>query len=333
MLSLRSDGLVLGIETSCDDTAAALYCRSRGLVWDKALTQDCSHAPYGGVVPEIASRDHSSRLLPLVEEAVSRNGGKPPAAIACTAGPGLPGSLAAGVALAQSLAYAWQVPLAQVNHLEGHLLSPLIESEEGFSLPYLALLASGGHTVLAEVRAVGEYRVLGETLDDAAGEAFDKTGTLLGLPFPGGAALEGLAAKGDPGACPIPAAMRGRKDMAMSFSGLKTAARLLVIEGHDKKDVAAAFQRAAVETLAGKADLALEATGLRRVALVGGVARNAALQRRIGEVAASHGASAHAVPARWCTDNAAMIALAGAHRLQPGYSVRIRPRWPLSELN
>lgn len=330
---LKSSDSILGIETSCDDTALAVHRLGNGLQWHKAISQDSQHSPYGGIVPEIASREHGIRLVRLVQESIKASGQKPPSAIACTAGPGLSGCLAAGVALAQSLAYAWRIPLAAVNHLEGHLLSPFLERQGGFDFPYLALLASGGHTALVAVRALGDYQVLGETLDDAAGEAFDKTGTLLGLPFPGGAGLEQLARQGQPEACPITPAVRNRDSLAMSFSGLKTAAKIRLQKGHKPRDIAAAFQQAAIETMASKVALALENTGLRQVTVVGGVARNEALMARIRQRAKKHGAAAFAVPARWCTDNAAMIALAGRHRLQSGYAVKIRPRWPLSSLH
>ena len=328
-----SNQFILAIETSCDDTAVALFNQDKGVLWNKVVSQDAHHAPYGGVVPEIASRDHVARLITLVAMAAKEMGGLRPSAVACTAGPGLPGCLAAGVAVAQALARAWDVRLAPVNHLEGHLLSPFLDQKEGFGFPYLAVLVSGGHTALVEIQGTKDYTVLGETLDDAVGEAFDKTGTLLGLPFPGGAGLERLAAKGDGSLCKLPVAMRKRKDLAMSFSGLKTAARIKLAEGHDARSLAAAFQDTVVETVAAKVQLALARTKLKRVVVVGGVGRNAAMRDAIARVAGKMGAKSYTVSMKWCTDNAAMIALAGLHRMQEGYSVQIKPRWPLSELN
>ena len=320
---------MLGIETSCDDTAAALYSRGEGVVAHKHGSQPKSHIAYGGVVPEVASRDHAGMLLGLVHEAV---GGRKVDAVACTAGPGLAGCLAAGLALAQSLAYAWRVPLAQVNHLEGHLLSPFLDSDHDFSFPYLCLLLTGGHTSLIDVAGIGEYQDLGTTLDDACGEAFDKTGILLGLDFPGGAGLEQLAAAGDKDAYPMPSALARRDDCAMSFSGLKTAARRLAESGASPENVAAAFQAAAIDMVVRKTQRALTLTAHKRMAVVGGVARNRALQAILMELADKRGTSIYFPPARWCTDNAAMIALAGAQRLQDTYSATIRPRWALDEI-
>ena len=326
---LAADAVVLGIETSCDDTAAALYSQQAGVIAHSLAGQHASHRGYGGVVPEVASRDHAGALLGLIDRTV---GDTKVAAVACTAGPGLAGCLAAGLAQAQALAYAWQVPLAPVNHLEGHLLSPFLEPAAGFDFPYLCLLVTGGHTALVDVTAPGDYAVLGATLDDACGEALDKTGILLGLPFPGGAALEELAAAGDPARHPLPSAMARRGGCDMSFAGLKTAARRLVQQQAAPADVAAAFQAAVLEQLRRKTARALALSGRPRLAVVGGVARNRAVRAGMEELAAAHRASAHFPPARWCTDNAAMIALAGCGRLQQGYGAAIRPRWPLTEL-
>ena len=259
--------LILGIETSCDETAAALYDDASGAVRHALAARPASHRPYGGVVPELASRDHAGLLMGLLDELGLE---RPPDAVACAAGPGLAGCLAAGLGLAQALAYAWRAPLAPVNHLEGHLLSPFLEPPAGFGWPYLALLASGGHSLLVHVRGRGAYEVLGASLDDAAGEAFDKTGQLLGLDFPGGAALERLAAEGDPAAAPLAPALRHRDDCMLSFAGLKTAARRLAAAGARPADVAASFQEAVVETLAAKASRALELAGCAWLAVVGG---------------------------------------------------------------
>ncbi|MBF2735880.1 MAG: tRNA (adenosine(37)-N6)-threonylcarbamoyltransferase complex transferase subunit TsaD [Betaproteobacteria bacterium AqS2] len=321
--------LILGIETSCDETAAAVYDDAAGAVRHALASRPASHRPYGGVVPELASRDHAGLLMGLLDELGLA---RPPDLVACAAGPGLAGCLAAGLGLAQALAYAWRVPLAPVNHLEGHLLSPFLEPPAGFGPPYLAVLASGGHSLLVHVRGRGDYEVLGSSLDDAAGEAFDKTGQLLGLDFPGGAALEKLAATGDPAEAPLAPALRGRPDCMLSFAGLKTAARRLLAAGAKPADVAASFQAAVIETLATKAARALELAGCAWLAVVGGVARNQSLRERFDALGAERGVSVCYPPARWCTDNAAMIAYAGRHRAQQGHAARIRPRWSLAEL-
>ena len=300
-----------------------------GIIAHHKHTQVQVHRHYGGIVPELACRAHATHLLTLVHRTLSS--GKP-TAVACTAGPGLAGCLATGISLAQALAFAWQVPLAPVHHLEAHLLSPFLERATGFDFPYLALLASGGHTALVAVAARHSYATLSTTLDDAAGEAFDKTGTLLGLEFPGGPQLEQLARNGDPDKCPLPIAMQKRTDLAMSFSGLKAAARRLVREGQQPADIAAAFQVAAIRTITSKTNLALQQTGYKRLAVVGGVACNAALRHALDECATAHGARLYNPPMQWCTDNAAMIAYAGATRLQDDYKVQVRPRWPLAEL-
>ena len=321
-----AEQLILGIESSCDDTAVALLSSRYGVVAHTVRSQNETHARYEGVVPELASRDHVAHLLPLVAQVLN---GRKPDSVACTAGPGLAGCLAVGVGLAQALAYAWQIPLVPVHHLEGHLLSPFLDPDCTLDFPYLALLVSGGHTAIYDVAAPGQYRLLGATLDDAAGEAFDKTATLLKLGYPGGKRLEQLAQRGDAQAVPIPAAMRKRNDLALSFSGLKTAARYRLQEGHRPADIAAAFQAAAVATLTGKMDLALQRTSRRHLAVVGGVGCNAALRAALADTAADHNATLHHPPLRWCTDNAAMIAYTGLQHKQAGYGVTIRPRWPL----
>ena len=321
------DPLVLGIETSCDDTSAALYRQSRGLIAHKSTCLSSTHRPYNGVVPELASRDHIGALLPLVEQVLA---GRKPDAVACTTGPGLAGCLAVGVALAQSLAWSWRVPLAAVHHLEGHLLSPFLDPPPDFDFPYLALLVSGGHTALYDVAGPGNYLLLGETLDDAAGEAFDKTATLLGLPYPGAAGLEKLARRGNEQAASLPVPMLRQRGLNFSFSGLKTAARRRLEQGGKKADIAAAFQSAAIATLAGKTELALRRTRRKRLAVVGGVACNLALREALGKIADQRNALIACPAAEFCTDNAAMIALAGTRHLQSGYDLKIRPRWPLT---
>lgn len=320
---------ILGIESSCDDSAVALLVVGRGVVAHATTPQSRLHRDYGGVVPELASRDHVAQLLPLVLATIGR---ERPDAVACTTGPGLAGCLAAGVGLAQSLAYGWQVPLAQVNHLEGHLLSPFLAPANGLGFPYLALLVSGGHTALYDVVAHQQYRRLGTTLDDAAGEAFDKTGILLGLDFPGGPQLERLARRGNAAATAIPPAMQRHATLDFSFSGLKAAARRRLAAGHRREDIAAAFQEAAVTTLTHKTAAALSRSGRKRLVVVGGVGRNTLLRRRLRATAKQHGAKMYHPPMHWCTDNAAMIAYAGAGRLGDGYGVSIMPRWPLEAL-
>lgn len=319
---------VLGIESSCDDSAAALLQVGSGVV-HAASQQTHLHASYGGVVPELASRDHAAQLLTLVRAVL---GPRQPDLVACTTGPGLAGCLVAGSGLAQALAYGWGVPLAQVNHLEGHLLSPFIEQQKGFDFPYLCLLASGGHTALYDVQAPQQYQQLGTTLDDAAGEAFDKTGILLGLGFPGGPQLERLARRGS-AADLIKPAMRKRSGFDFSFSGLKSAARRLLDGGHGRADIAAAFQAAAITTIADRVKRALQHTKHQRLAIVGGVGRNAALRTALRQVAQAQQARLFHPPLRWCTDNAAMIAYAGMQRAETGYAVKVRPRWPICELS
>ena len=314
---------VIGIETSCDETAVAVYDGGLGLLSHCLHSQVDLHQLYGGVVPELASRDHVRRLLPLVREALHAAGTTPEAldGVAYTAGPGLIGALLVGVSFARSLAYAWGKPAIGIHHLEGHLLAPLLE-EKAPGFPFLALLVSGGHTQLIDVEGLGRYRILGESLDDAAGEAFDKTAKLLGLPYPGGAALARLAAAGRPGPHAFPRPMLDRPGLDMSFSGLKTAA-LVALRGRDlgdqaRADVAYAFQEAVVDTLAEKCRRALQLTGHRRLVVAGGVGANQRLRERLARLVAGVSAELFFPQAQYCTDNGAMIALAGCLRLQAG---------------
>jgi N6-L-threonylcarbamoyladenine synthase len=331
----------LGIETSCDETGAALFDLRRGLVAHSLFSQVDLHAAYGGVVPELASRDHVRRLLPLVSELL-RQADIPLAAldaIAYTQGPGLAGALLVGAGTATALAYALRIPVVAVLHLEGHLLSPLLGAPAP-DFPFVCLLVSGGHTQLVEVQAVGRYRLLGETLDDAAGEAFDKTAQLLGLGYPGGPALAELAIGGRADRFALPRPMLASSDLDFSFSGLKTAVALLVrrlaADPATRADVAASFQAAIVDVLAAKAAAALEWTGLRRLVVAGGVGANQALRERLGTVAKALGAEVFYPRLEFCTDNGAMIALAGALRLaaaaQGPVGFGVRPRWNLESL-
>jgi len=333
--------LVLGIETSCDETAVALYAPERGVVAHTVFSQIDLHAQYGGVVPELASRDHVRRLLPLVRATIASAGGVPGDidGIAYTAGPGLVGALLVGAALARSVAWSWGIPAIGVHHLEAHLLAPMLEARRP-EFPFLALLVSGGHTMLVEVRAVGQYRVLGETLDDAVGEAFDKTAKLLGLPYPGGPALERLARQGNSGRFEFPRPMTGRPGLDFSFSGLKTHAVTTLhkhrgLPGIDA-DIANAFQRAAVETLAIKCGRALSQTGFSSLVVAGGVGANQALRERLSELCVKQGATVYYPRPEYCTDNGAMIAYAGWLRLKAGQhesmAFRAVDRWPLEDL-
>lgn len=333
--------LVLGLETSCDETGVALFDSSCGLLAHTLHSQVAIHSDYGGVVPELASRDHLRRLLPLLDETLHQAQRRLSEVdgIAYTKGPGLAGALLVGASVAQGLAMALDRPVVGVHHLEGHLLSPLLATPSP-SFPFIALLVSGGHTQLMEVAGVGEYRLLGETVDDAAGEAFDKTAKLLGLPYPGGPALATLADRGSQGCCALPRPMLHSGDLDFSFSGLKTAVLTLVrkepLTEERRADIARAFQDAVVEVLASKAAAAVDRTGATRLVMAGGVGANRALRAALDEMGRRHGFATYYPPLEFCTDNGAMIALAGAQRLASegrrdlGYSVR--PRWPLAEL-
>ncbi|MBX3703259.1 MAG: tRNA (adenosine(37)-N6)-threonylcarbamoyltransferase complex transferase subunit TsaD [Steroidobacteraceae bacterium] len=332
---------VLGIETSCDETAVAVYDGDRGLVANRVFSQVALHAPHGGVVPELASRDHIARLLPLIEETLAEAGLPLQAidGIAYTAGPGLIGALLVGACVARGLGYALRVPVIGVHHLEGHLLAPALEPDAP-DFPYVALQVSGGHTMLIEVTGIGRYRVLGETLDDAAGEAFDKTAKFLGLGYPGGPALAAAAESGRPGVFDFPRPMLDRPGLDFSFSGLKTAV-VVALRGRElgaqtRADVARGFEDAMVETLVGKALRALTMTGIPTLVIAGGVGANRRLREELDRRVAQAGARVHYPRPEFCTDNAAMIALAGHARLAAGeredLPVRARARWPLEEL-
>ncbi|MGP8033758.1 MAG: tRNA (adenosine(37)-N6)-threonylcarbamoyltransferase complex transferase subunit TsaD [Steroidobacteraceae bacterium] len=332
---------VLAIESSCDESAAAVLDDGAGLLAHELYSQIELHRAYGGVVPELASRDHVRRLLPLVEAALAHAATRPEdlGGIAYTAGPGLIGALLTGAALASSLAYAWKLPAIGVHHLEGHLLAPLLEADPP-PFPHVALLVSGGHTLLIEVAGVGSYRVLGETRDDAAGEAFDKTAKLLGLPYPGGPQLAALATQGTHGAYTFPRPMLERPGLEFSFSGLKTAVlhavRLADLTERRRADIARAVEEAIVDTLVAKALRALEYTGLNVLVVSGGVGANRSLRTRLEAATRAHGARVYYPRIEFCTDNAAMIAVAGLARLKAGqhegFGIQARARWPLESL-
>jgi N6-L-threonylcarbamoyladenine synthase len=344
--------LVLGIETSCDETGVAVYDTVRGLLAQEVHTQAAMHADYGGVVPELASRDHIRRTLPLVERVLARAGVtlEDLDAVAYTEGPGLAGALLVGASIAASLAYGLGVPAIGIHHLEGHLLSPLLSARPP-AFPFVALLVSGGHTQLMRVEGVGAYALLGETADDAAGEAFDKTAQLLGLGYPGGPALAALADRGRPGRFKLPRPVIASGDLDFSFSGLKTAVATLArgralddstrgraLDDAARADLAAEFQEAIVDVLVAKCRAALTATGERRLVVAGGVGANRRLRERLDAAARADGFETFYPELDLCTDNGAMIALAGALRLSApgagarGYAFTVRPRWELADL-
>jgi N6-L-threonylcarbamoyladenine synthase len=333
---------VLGIETSCDETGVALYDWRRGLLGHKLHSQVQLHADYGGVVPELASRDHIRRLLPLTRGLLDETGCRPDelTAVAYTEGPGLAGALLVGAAAAHGLAHALGIAAIGVHHMEAHLLSPLL-SKPAPDFPFVALLVSGGHTQLMRVAGVGDYDLLGETLDDAAGEAFDKSAKLLGLGYPGGPALAKLAEQGKPGRFALPRPMIGSGDLDFSFSGLKTAVLHIVKQGtldeRSRADLAAEIESAIVDVLAAKALAALERTGLSRLVVAGGVGANLKLRARLNGAAAGHRGRVFYPEMEFCTDNGAMIAFAAAKRLESRLTTHesrsgaftVRPRWDL----
>ena len=334
--------LVLGIESSCDETGVALYDSQLGLIDHVLYSQVATHAVYGGVVPELASRDHIQKLLPLIQSLLHRSA-KPLAAIdgiAYTAGPGLAGALLVGAAFAQSLAFARQIPCLAIHHMEGHLLSPLLEQDRP-EFPFLALLVSGGHTLLVKVQALGDYHVLGESLDDAAGEAFDKTAKLMGLAYPGGPRLAALAKNGNPQCYRLPRPLIQRADLMFSFSGLKTAVAQLIAKEDltDEQvlaDIAASFQAAVVDVLIAKTLAAVKQTGLKQVVVSGGVSANTQLREQLQTGLQALAGRAFYPRLEFCTDNGAMIAFAGCLRLAAGQSSRqdfsVKARWSLDEL-
>lgn len=334
--------LVLGIETSCDESGIALYDTERGLLAHRLHTQMKMHAEYGGVVPELASRDHIRRVLPLTSECLKAAGRNlnDIDAIAYTAGPGLAGALLVGASIANGLAVALNKPTIAVHHLEGHLLSPLL-ADPAPQFPFVALLVSGGHSQLMRVDGVGLYQLLGETLDDAAGEAFDKTAKLLGLPYPGGPLLSKLAEQGDPQRFTLPRPMLNSPDLDFSFSGLKTAVLTLVreqpqIDEQTRADICAAFQEAIVEVLVKKSLKAMKQTGLKQLVIAGGVGANKQLRQQLDLQAERKRFKVFYPPLEFCTDNGAMIAFAGAQRLQQASSgnggFSVQPRWDLGSL-
>lgn len=336
---------VLGIETSCDETGVAVYDTERGLLAHALHSQVDLHAEYGGVVPELASRDHVRRTLPLLER-VLRDAQSAPAAIdavAYTAGPGLVGALMVGATLARGLAAGWGVPALGVHHMEGHLLAPMLEATAP-DFPFVALLVSGGHTQLVRVDAIGAYRLLGESVDDAAGEAFDKVAKMLGLSYPGGPQVAALAADGDPQRFTFPRPMVNRQGLDFSFSGLKTHTLTTIracagdgeLSGRARADIARAFEEAVVDTLVIKCRRALEQEGLATLVVAGGVSANRRLRARMADSLGARQAQVFYPAPAFCTDNGAMIAYAGACRLAAGEvdgsGARVRPRWPMDEL-
>jgi len=336
---------VLGLESSCDETGVAIYDSERGLLADALYSQIALHAEFGGVVPELASRDHVRKLLPLVRQVLDSANlrGSDIDAVAYTAGPGLAGALMVGACAGRAMAYAWGVPALAVHHMEGHLLAPMLE-DTAPEFPFIALLVSGGHTQLVRVDGIGNYRLLGESLDDAAGEAFDKAAKMLGLPYPGGPQLAKAAAQGDVSRFTFPRPMVNRPGLDFSFSGLKTYTLNTVAECRadgqlsdgDRNDIAAAFQEAVVDTLTIKCLRALKQEGLRRLVIAGGVSANTALRERLEGRLATIGAAVYYPRPAYCTDNGAMIAYAGCCRLLAGQSetlaVQVKPRWPMNEL-
>lgn len=333
---------VLGIETSCDETGIAIYDTEAGLLAHALHSQVEMHAVYGGVVPELASRDHIRRIIPLIISVVKEAGivTEDIDGIAYTAGPGLIGALLVGVAVGRGLAYGWGIPAVAVHHMEAHLLAPLLE-DPAPAFPFIALLVSGGHTQLVQVNRPGDYVMLGESLDDAAGEAFDKTAKLLGLGYPGGPVLSALAEQGRAGRFHFPRPMTDRPGLDFSFSGLKTHAVNTLRAGPDdaqtRADIARAFVDAVVDTLIIKCRRAMEETGLNVLVAAGGVSANRQLRTELNKLAADTGGAVYFPRLEFCTDNGAMIAYAGSLKLQAGQaeplSFYARPRWPMAELN
>lgn len=331
--------ITLGIESSCDETGIGIYSSQTGLLSHTLFSQVEIHAEYGGVVPEIASRDHIQRTIPLIKDALQESNLllQDLTGIAYTQGPGLAGALLVGSSIAQSLAWGLSIPAIGVHHMEGHLLAPLLaESQPEF--PFVALLVSGGHTLLVEVKSVGDYKILGESLDDAVGEAFDKTAKILGLGYPGGPALAKLAVEGEQGRFHFPRPMTDRPGLDFSFSGLKTFARNTFAKYPDEKaNIAKAFEVAATETLMIKCRRAMEQTGFSTLVVAGGVSANTALRQVLDQMGETMQVKVHYPEHEFCTDNGAMIALAGHYRLMAGQSndnleVAIKPRWNLEEL-
>jgi N6-L-threonylcarbamoyladenine synthase len=333
---------VLGIESSCDETGVAVYDLQRGLLAHRLYSQVRLHAEYGGVVPELASRDHVRKLLPLIRETLGAAGLTVAdlGGIAYTAGPGLIGALLVGASAARALAWSLEIPAIGVHHMEGHLLAPLLEAEAP-QAPFVALLVSGGHSMLIAVDAIGAYRLLGDTLDDAAGEAFDKTAKLMGLPYPGGPELARLAERGESGRYRFSRPMTDRPGLDFSFSGLKTQV-LLAWQNSDQSDttradVARGFEEAIVDTLRIKCLRAMDATGARSLVIAGGVGANKRLRAQLAEAARQKQFRVYFPRPEFCTDNGAMIALAGALRLQAGQlegpAIKVLPRWDLEQLS
>lgn len=334
--------LILGIETSCDETGIALFDSKKGLLADALYSQIAVHAEYGGVVPELASRDHIRKTLPLIKQVFAEAGitAKDLEGVAYTAGPGLAGALLVGAGIARSLAYGWNIPAVAVHHMEGHLLAPMLE-ENPPEFPFVALLISGGHTMLVKVEGIGKYELLGDSLDDAAGEAFDKTAKMLGLTYPGGPAVAKLAEKGEVGKYKFPRPMCDRPGLDFSFSGLKTFT-LNTLHKSDKSsqtkaDIALAFETAVVETVAIKCKRALQQTGLNRLVIAGGVSANTRLRQRLEELVSKENAKVYYPRLEFCTDNGAMIAFAGCQRLVAGQyenlAFHAKPRWDLASLD
>ncbi|MEQ3645731.1 MULTISPECIES: tRNA (adenosine(37)-N6)-threonylcarbamoyltransferase complex transferase subunit TsaD [unclassified Alteromonas] len=332
---------ILGIETSCDETGIAVYDDEQGLLSHELYSQVKLHADYGGVVPELASRDHVRKIIPLIEKALTDANTTPKDidGVAFTQGPGLIGALLVGSSVGRSLAYAWNVPAVGVHHMEGHLLAPMLE-DNAPSFPFVALLVSGGHSMLVNVKGIGQYEVLGESVDDAAGEAFDKTAKLLGLDYPGGPLLAKLAEKGEPGHYKFPRPMTDKPGLDFSFSGLKTFAAntIRASDGSDqvKANIAFAFQEAVVDTLMIKCKRALKQTGMKRLVIAGGVSANHMLRQKMTVLMDELHGEVFYPSLAYCTDNGAMIAYAGMQRLKANevleLSSQAKPRWPLDTL-